>query len=67
MTFTARFGGQDCGYCDEPIKPGQEVEYDGSNRLVHAVCPEVQEMTAAPTCPTCNLELPLTGVCDDCG
>jgi hypothetical protein len=66
MTFIARYGGDDCGACEEPIERGQEVEYDRTDRLVHVVCPEVVPSEARATCPTCWMELPLTGVCEDC-
>ena len=67
MTFTARFGGTACGDCEERIRAGDEVEYNGQHVLVHALCPEVRDLLAASeTCPRCFLELPATGECGVC-
>lgn len=69
MTFIAAFDGQPCGTCDVRIREGDEVEYDLSNRLVHAVCPEslgLDDPAPYGTCDRCFLTLPLTGICGSC-
>jgi hypothetical protein len=67
VSFEARFNGGPCGACDERVREGQEVEYDGTGRLVHVICPEALDVDEAPdVCPGCNMALPKTGRCDDC-
>lgn len=68
MSFIAAFGGQACGTCDEGIIQGEEVEYDGTNRLVHVICPETLDMLnpREPICSGCFMELPVSGVCGFC-
>lgn len=66
-TFVAAFNGGPCGTCDERIREGDEVCYDGTNRLVHAVCPEsIDPRPQGDVCDGCNLTLPMSGVCDNC-
>jgi hypothetical protein len=68
VTFIAAFNGSPCGTCDERIREGQEVEYDTSHRLVHAICPEQCDVPdeIPPICDRCFLTLPLSGVCGNC-
>ncbi|WP_125777176.1 hypothetical protein [Antribacter gilvus] len=64
MSFPARYRGA-CGACDEPIEPGQDVEYgdlEFHREIVHAVCPDPVRYEA-PVCPGCNLTLPCE--CED--
>lgn len=60
MSFRAKFRGE-CRDCDEPILPGQEVEYDFDPRgLMHVLCPENVGLGGAPrpVCPHCFCEYP---------
>lgn len=59
MTFRAQYDGV-CGDCSEPIRRGQECTYLG-DAVVHAVCPEPPKI-----CPTCFVQLPVSGRCDTC-
>lgn len=63
MSFAAKFPGH-CDNCVHAIIVGQEVEFTLDNRLVHVVCPP--DPKPGKVCPSCFLELPCTGVCDDC-
>lgn len=64
MSFTAKYRG-DCRDCDDPILPGQEVEYDFDRVLMHVTCPESLHLGGPrPLCPVCFMELPVTGLCD---
>lgn len=65
MSFEARYHGE-CAACGGHINPGTEGTYDMFDRIVHAKCPPDLTVLARPVCPTCLLELPATGVCDDC-
>ncbi len=38
MSFTARYDKGVCDNCLEPIKEGQEIEYDATDVLVHVGC-----------------------------
>lgn len=56
MSFEARYHGQ-CPTCEEPITPGQIVEYDWAGVVSHASCP-VSVNDDAPQrnerqCPDC--------------
>jgi hypothetical protein len=64
MSFTGKYPGE-CGDCGEQTK-GTEVEFDGTNTLVHVICPEAVPDKPVAVCPSCFLALPLTGVCGDC-
>lgn len=59
MTFAARYPGR-CGSCDEPIQPGDQVEYtDAGGVLVHTDCDDLPHPERdAPICPTCWLTQP---------
>lgn len=68
MSFTAKYRSV-CESCDDEIAPGQEVEYTYNHRLVHAnYCPSSLDALGKPrpVCPRCFLELPATGVCEEC-
>jgi hypothetical protein len=52
----------DCTECDQPILRGQLASFAYS-RYHHVICPEP---VPVKTCPTCHIELPVSGVCDDC-
>jgi hypothetical protein len=62
MSFVAQHR-TDCTECDSPILPGQLASFAYS-KYHHVVCPEARPPAAV--CPTCFVELPVTGVCDDC-
>lgn len=64
MTFTAQYAGE-CDSCGGQLR-GREVEYNASEELVHVICPEQATELNRPTCPSCFLELPVSGVCGDC-
>lgn len=52
-TFTARYHGE-CGECGHHISPGDEVQYDRTDTLVHATCPErPDDAPAGSPCPKC--------------
>lgn len=57
MSFAAQYAGQ-CPACEEPIRPGQTVEYNGYSQVEHVVCPEPVDPDAPrrneKRC-TCNL------------
>lgn len=63
MSFNAKFRGA-CSECDDPILPGQEVEYTTDDDLVHVICPEDDNgtggTTSRPVCDSCWTELPLS-------
>lgn len=67
MTFTAQYPGL-CDRCDGTVRPGDEAAYDrtegNSRALVHAACPAPPEPRAV--CPSCFIELPVSGVCEEC-
>jgi len=68
MAFAAKFKSS-CGECDGRIKPGDQVEYNLVNELVHTFCPEGPEVAPVSRkglCPECHLELPASGVCGVC-
>lgn len=68
MSFTAQYRGV-CEACEDPVVPGQEVEYTYNRRLVHLFCPEALDSRTGlprPVCPSCFLVLPVTGVCEEC-
>lgn len=67
MSFAARYRGQ-CAVCDEIIVPGQRVEFDWDHNLQHVMCPDSLTLNGKPraVCPKCFVELPVTGVCDEC-
>lgn len=66
MSFEASFS-TECETCEEMIQPGQLVEYNTRQRVVHVFCPEAREMEPLFICSTCFMELPLTGICGECG
>lgn len=43
MSFTARYKGV-CAECDSPIRPGDEIEYDSDDLVIHVDCQD-QEIT----------------------
>lgn len=67
MTFTAKYRGH-CDACEDPVFPGQEVEFTFDRHLVHAQCPESLDTfgNPRPVCPRCFLEVPVSGVCEEC-
>lgn len=62
-TFTAKFHA-DCAVCDTDLK-GSEAVYTSSGDIIHVRCPDTLVL-AREVCPSCFLELPVTGVCGDC-
>lgn len=78
MTFTASYAGT-CEACGERFGPGAEIEHATPIPLelhgrpaghapayVHAVCPPSAIDQQRAACPTCFLELPVSGVCGEC-
>lgn len=65
-TFTAAFTGTICATCDEKIHEGDEVAYDGTNRLNHVICPEIVDVGPVDACPDCHLTLLPGGSCGYC-
>jgi hypothetical protein len=66
MSFTAKFSGTPCDSCEEPVREGQEVEYNTANKIVHVLCPELAEVKHGEICPSCFMEKSVSGVCDNC-
>jgi hypothetical protein len=62
MSFTGRYPGS-CGECGEETKD-TEVVYDGTNTIVHVICPDTVPTKAREICPRCFMEKPATGRCD---
>lgn len=58
--FIARFPGNTCPHCHQPITAGQRAQYIDDD-LTHVSCPP-----KATFCPTHGLQLPATGRCDEC-
>ena len=58
MSFTAQYAST-CTTCEEPIKPGQLVEYNGYSEVVHTDCPEPVDPDAPlrneKQCRSCNM------------
>lgn len=50
MSFVAQYGGV-CDSCDHRIKPGQEVDYNSDDELVHVFCEETRETNRAVCLP----------------
>ena len=68
MSFLAKYRGV-CDECGGDVRPGDEVTFtafaDGEIR--HVRCPDDTSLRrAGRVCPKCFIELPSTGVCDDC-
>lgn len=62
MSFAALYYGT-CPACEEPIKPGQSVEWSDRYALVHAGCPEpeLSDIDLRPgerVCRLCHLVHP---------
>lgn len=66
-TFPARYRGACSLECGDPIEPGDEIMYPlGGGGLMHVICPDRVEERRGDICPSCFLELPLTGECPSC-
>lgn len=65
MTFTASYPGN-CDTCGGRFGAGAEVEYAAGDVLVHVTCPPSALDQQRPACPSCFLELPVSGVCGEC-
>lgn len=66
MSFQARYHGE-CAACGWHVSPGQEVEYDAEDNIVHVFCPEKEPLRAmGEICGTCFQEKSKTGECG-CG
>lgn len=63
MTFSARYEGK-CESCEGRIKVGEEIA-STEGGYVHADC-RVKPREPMPVCPSCFIEMPATGVCDQC-
>lgn len=60
-SFTARYGGT-CPSCENPIRPGDEVQYDEDDALHHVLCYTINR-PAPPICTQCWMQKPCG--CDD--
>lgn len=66
MSFTASYPGT-CEACGARFGAGVEVEYTTRlTGLVHVQCPPSALDQQRPACPSCFLELPVSGVCEEC-
>jgi hypothetical protein len=68
--FRARYDGQ-CSLCGGSITPGDMIRFDDDlATVVHDDCDDTAETWSKPaprmTCPTCHLQLPVTGMCGVC-
>lgn len=65
MSFPARYAGA-CAQCDEGIKVAELIEFNFDGDVQHVLCPESVSAfgTARPLCPSCFMELPISGRCD---
>jgi hypothetical protein len=61
MTFLARLNSP-CAGCDDPIDPGDIVEYF-EDELVHEGCRPQPAPAPRPVCPICFMEIALNGAC----
>lgn len=64
MTFPARYEGR-CNSCKKRFDVGDEIAGTADGFYVHAEC-DVKPPKPMPVCPTCFIEMPATGVCDQC-
>lgn len=55
-----------CGDCGERMPEGTEAEYNGDDELVHARCRVPTHVAPRPVCGRCYLELPASGICEEC-
>jgi len=62
--FLAKYAGRCAADCDQPIDPGDIVEFV-DDQLVHEGCvpAPVVERAPRPICPTCFIEIALNGTC----
>lgn len=70
MAFKAKYRG-DCILCDEPVIPGQLVEFNWDRELQHVTCPENRHTEPRPICNSCHMEQVPDGTtvgfwCPDC-
>lgn len=64
MSFPARYASI-CSSCDDEIRVDDLVKYDTGDRLVHTYCPAPRP--PGKVCPSCFIELPVSGKheCDE--
>jgi hypothetical protein len=61
--ITAMYHGQ-CEACDEPIKPGQQIQRTfNERRYAHVECPEPAPAVKRPVCSSCFQEVSVSGSC----
>lgn len=61
MAFTVQYAGAECVDCGQELRVGCQATYVGESELAHVSCPP------PPTvCPVHFIQLPPSGVCDDC-
>lgn len=72
MSFVAKYRGE-CIDCDDPILPGERVEFDDDRNLRHVLCEAHSTFSGdglrrvpLPLCPKCFTEMSRTGVCGYC-
>lgn len=64
MAFTAKYGGV-CTECDNEFSAGDLISSTGVGYEHAGPCPTTRP--AGKVCPSCFIELSVTGVCDSCG
>lgn len=63
MSFRAEYPGR-CADCETVISPGEQVEYDLDDNLVHTAC--YRPHPGRPICTHCFQEIAFNGACG-CG
>lgn len=64
MTFLASYPGT-CDACGARFGAGAEIAFMGG-AYTHVICPPSALDQQRPACPSCFLELPVSGVCEEC-
>lgn len=65
MSFTARYNGT-CMVCRDEIDVGQQIEFAEESGYRHVYCVPRPPKRHGKVCPTCHMEMPLSGVCANC-
>ena len=68
MIIVARFFGY-CVVCHQSIEPGHLIAVVSPIGYRHADCSTIggtEPLRSGSICPTCRLELPLSGACSEC-
>lgn len=64
-TFTASYAGT-CEACGNRFGAGAEIVRTGTGYAHASQCPGTPFEQVRPACPSCFLELPVSGVCGEC-